>query len=303
MHALRRLLSRRFRPPRLPYPAVDEPSCAVCGSTRRETVGESVSFGMAYRTALCLDCGLVYLCPRPSAASFDEFYEELYPRMYGRTEVAAAGDDRGRSVFAFLRPERERGVLDIGCGDGALLLAFAEQLGATGVPLAGCDPGWRGDSAWPPAIPVARARIDEVTETLGSYSLFIAYDTVEHLLDPVDFLRTLHAAARDDARLFISTVCLDNWLAIPPGGWENYYLRLAHTYVFSRLTLAALLERGGWVVDRYAAAPKGDQWVLCSKLPAPHDPQPLSGHVEEVRQMIDSYRARVADQGDRQRRE
>lgn len=143
------------------------------------------------------------------------------------------------------------------------------------------------------SIEIFRAGVDDVLSELGAYSIFVLYDVIEHLLAPHEFLDALHAAAGAGSVLFVSTNALDNWESIPPDGWERYYLRLAHTYVFTTRTLSALLRGHGWHVAAAARAPKGDQWVL-----AEHgDPDraalgPEPGHYSEVLAMIDAYQLR-----------
>lgn len=284
-----------------PYPDTDTPACALCGSEERAIVGRRVAFNMRYRTAICRRCGLVYLSPRPGERDFADFYRRLYPRLYGKERGDDASSDRGAAVAAFLEahldPTAHRGVFDIGCGGGSLLRAMAKAPRLGSLRLGGCDPGWslgersvvhEGNAD----IEIARAGAEDVLDELGSYSIFVMYDVIEHLLAPHTFLDRLHGATSDGSVLFVSTNALDNWASIPPGGWERYYLRLAHTYVFTRRTLSALLHGHGWRVLVVADAPKGDQWVLAERAVAdPAALEPAPRHCPEVLAMIDAYRA------------
>lgn len=222
---------------------------------------------MRYTNVVCSDCGLVYLTPRPSAEHFAAFYVELYPELYGKSSIASAADERGRAVFDFLDAElgfeAASGVLDIGCGDGALLLAVADGLHERCLPtvaLAGCEPGWppaAPDELPHPrgAVPVYRSPVEQLGG-LSAYSVYLMYDVIEHLLHPHAFCSALHDLASEGATLFVSTSCLDNWSAVPPVGWDSYYLRLAHTFTFSRSTLELLLASAGWQVTAWRAAPR-----------------------------------------------
>jgi len=284
-----------------PYPDAVEPPCALCGSSLREIVGRRVAFQMRYPTVLCLDCGLVYLSPRPDEGSFRDFYERLYPLLYGKMAIDPGPSERGAAVVAFLDEslnlQAERGLLDIGCGGGGLLRAAAVRV-VDGRPLlAGCDPGWLGhrdtllEQDGVP-IEILKRPVEELGGRLGEYSVFVLYDVLEHLLDPRVFLTTLHRLGPADACLFVSTSNLDDWRAIPPAGWESYYLRLAHTYTFTERTLEALLAGTGWALARRARAPKGDQWVLARRAaPRLEALAPIPGHADHVRSLIAAYRA------------
>lgn len=281
-----------------PYPATVEPACALCGSTRRRPVGRKVSFGMRYSNVVCEDCGLVYLSPRPADGDFGRFYEELYPRLYGKEASASEPTTRGREVVAFLREtgalDGRRGVLDAGCGDGGVVLALLED-GAGGARVTGCDPGWPGAPTLElggNTAQVLRADVEELGETLAEHDLVLMYDVVEHLLDPAATLALLRAAGGDDARLFVSTSCLDNWREVPPHGWETYYLRLAHTYVFTRRTLNELLASAGWEVDVWRAASRGDQWVI-ARAAQPRPPARSEEHADEVEELVAQYKERA----------
>jgi 2-polyprenyl-3-methyl-5-hydroxy-6-metoxy-1,4-benzoquinol methylase len=286
-----------------PYPDPVSPVCALCGSVDRTTVGRRVAFDMRYRTVVCDDCGLVYLCPRPADGDFTHFYERLYPQLYGKGRVDEVSSERGAAVASFLEERLElgahRGVFDVGCGGGALLRAMAHAPRLGRLRLGGCDPGWpAGDRSVlheaSSTIEIARADVQDVLDQLRRYSIFVMYDVLEHLLAPHDFLDSLHAATGEGSVIFVSTNALDNWESITPDGWESYYLRLAHTYVFTKRTLSSLLRGHGWRVIAMADAPKGDQWVLAERDGADSSAlAPAPGHRDEVLEMIGAYRTRA----------
>jgi SAM-dependent methyltransferase len=276
------------------------PACQLCGSSEQVVVGRRVSFAMGYTTVMCARCSLVYLAPRPDVAAFADFYRRLYPQLYGKDTVATEPSGRGRSVWEFVSPAIPDGgaVLDVGCGDAGLLRAFAAESAAAAKPigaLVGCDPGW------PPGerseleesgrrIDVRPVDVFELGAEIGLFDLVVLYDVLEHLLEPRRFLERLHAAAGPTTRLFISTNCLDHADEIPSGGWETYYLRLAHTFTFTRATLAGLLAAAGWRVDQFRPAAKGDQWVLAERAEPVAEP-PL-GSPDEALSLIARYRER-----------
>ncbi len=295
-----------------PYPAEDRPSCELCGARDRVTVAHRVSRDMRYPTVVCRACGLVYMFPRPSAASFQRYYESVFVDLFAgstanvdaRAEIMAS--ERGRPVLDFLGesrpPEAMRAVLDIGCGDGGLLLGFADALDERGlagkVRLSGCDP------ARPPGEAVDRVRagssisiwrrgIEEFAADVAEFDVLVLFDVLEHLLEPGRVLRELHDRADDAALLFIATSCLDHFDEIPAAGFEDYYLRIGHPYIFTRSSLRRLLAAAGWRVEREAPAAKGDQWVVARRqTPDPSAAEPVAGACDEALEFIRLYRAR-----------
>ena len=287
-----------------PYPSPESPPCNLCGSIKRQPVARRVAFGMKYQTVLCSDCGLIYLCPRPEEKHFLDFYRDLYPKLYGTERISLAPTPRGEKVVEFIQSKVDidqlRGFFDIGCGDTGMVRAFADHLNTHNIQsckLSGCDPGLPECDALGNIvikqghleISLNNHPIEEQYNRLDQYQLFTLYDVIEHLLSPFDFCRELCDRTPDDAFLFISTTCLDHWKDIPPHGWDNYYLRLAHTYTFTKHTLQALLQKSGWHPIAWCPAEKGDQWLLCSK--TPKDKKEMDSP-QRVLSFIDNYKKR-----------
>ena len=308
--AVSRLKGLRRRVTRLrgwtPYPAVETPTCEVCGSDDRVVVANRMHLDMAYQTVLCGDCGLVYISPRPDEEAFVHLYEVLMPDLYdsapGPEWRETEPTPRGREVYAFLQDRTDlascRGIFDVGCGGGGLLLAFADELeagGLSGCALGGCDlspkfGGYEIERAGR-TIAVLHAAAESLGPELAAYSVFVLYDVVEHLVHPKAFLARLRDRTPPDARIFVSTSCLDNYELIPPAGWEAYYLRLVHPYTFTRYSLELMLAAAGWQVDAWAQGAKGDQWVLASKQrPLPVRPDPR--RALETLEFIERYKER-----------
>ena len=80
------------------------------------------------RYVACPQCGLVFLSPRPSSASVEEYYRESYDGSYGAAESSADRRPVFASVLAHLSDWRRPPgwLLDIGCGDGAFMMLCRE---------------------------------------------------------------------------------------------------------------------------------------------------------------------------------
>ena len=189
---------------------------------------------------LCTRCGLVHrrtLVPGEVFASGYELYGHApgAPRETGR-QVAYA--DWIRS-FARARP---RHVLDVGCGNGSLLLAL-RRVWPDAV-LRGIDPS-------PESTYYARAAgIDAQAATVDSYraaaDLVISVNVLEHTEDPPRFLHHL-AGATDDGDVIV--VC-------PDGRHPSTELLIAdHLWSFMPAHLARWFDATGLHVTAIAAAP------------------------------------------------
>src|ERR1700733_15517131 len=56
-------------------------ACNVCSSIRNVVISMTDRYGFPGRTALCLDCGLIYLLDRLTADSYDQFYSAGHYRI------------------------------------------------------------------------------------------------------------------------------------------------------------------------------------------------------------------------------
>ena len=192
-------------------------ACGTCGLTRRRSqlaAGESL-----YAS------GYTLYAHAPGGARERE-RQEHYARWIA--------DAVGRS------PAR---VLDVGCGNGSLLLALREHW--PGALLQGCDPSaesvahgsglglrlWQGT-----ARGAAEAKSDIV----------ISVNVIEHTSDPRGFVRALRDALAPDGLLVL--VC-------PDGGRPGSELLFAdHLFSFDPSHLEALLAREGLRLVRRSAA-------------------------------------------------
>lgn len=287
-----------------PYPATDQVVCNVCGNDNTAVIANSVQFSMRYQTKGCKNCGLIYMSPRPPEEAYNHFYNELYPILYGVEEVSLVATERGRQVVDFtysnIDPNEIRGVFDIGCGGVGVLDAFYEkdcELKKSDSAYYGCDPIFTGKENIHERYNISKQFVEQVpTEDFSKCNIFISYDNIEHLTDPKRVMKFLHENSSENSYVFISTSCLDHWDDIPKSksvknNFENYYLRFAHTFTFSRQTLKNLMLSAGWECMKVQRAAKGDQWALFSKVDM-QTPVFDSKHLDVELDFIDKYKNR-----------
>jgi SAM-dependent methyltransferase len=161
--------------------------------------------------------------------------------------------DRAELVRQLPRPVGR--VLDIGCGEGrtAPSLRAAGATWILGIEL---------DNA---AAGAAAASYDEVREgpveteldTIdGPFDTILLYDLLEHLVDPWELLRRLHAVAAPAARVHVSIPNARHWTLLRDlalrgtfGYTPAEHRDVTHLRWFTRRDLVELLESTGWAVD------------------------------------------------------
>lgn len=197
--------------PRLKIP------CVSCGSER--LVGEFEKNGFAYSS--CQDCGTLFQSPRPPIVAFEAFYRDSVSSRYWAEEFfPAVAEARREKIF---RPRVERlselcrtrdisveRLIDVGAGYGIFLDEWRQRYPSTQV-LA----------VEPSESLAAECRskgfdvVEDIAENVKGYDssadLVVCFEVLEHVYDPLEFVRTLINLAKPGGYVFVSTLCVDGF--------------------------------------------------------------------------------------------
>ena len=224
--------------------------CCVCDKGGGAEGSVLLEESAPWHVRQCARCGLVYLDERVqqegfvAAAAEKEVEYWSFPQMY----------DRHRKVFEGYFAERwERlqaycaglqGALDIGCGFGFFMRYLAER----GVEVRGLD--IEGES-----VDYARGElgleVEQVSfadyETERQFDAIVACDVLEHVDEPVEFLRKCGGLLNEGGVLYVQ---VPNVLGdvLPTDGSFNWPY---HVWQFNADTLGRLMRRGGFEVCQW----------------------------------------------------
>jgi len=259
---------RRFAQRVLPFLAMqcgrlrfaEAGACPLCASGESDPEWEGRQYGLPVRLRRCRGCGLVVQSPRLDPASLARFYKKYY-----RLPTRTAGDKerqfrremrRGQEFAAFLEeaaPQSLAGaprVADIGCGHGGILAHFK----ARGCRVAGCDIDEDSIGYGREQGLDLRAGTHE-TLGLDDAELLILSHVLEHIAEPLPFLRSLRGLCRREGTLL---------LEVPEYvRGRTRQVQVAHLLYFEESTLRRVLEESGWKVLRLVAA-KDRMRALCA---------------------------------------
>lgn len=234
-------------------------SCVVCGtgSATPAAAGTDYDYGTTaqeFRFVRCVACGHHYLNPRPTLASAGRIYPADYYTVAGVHRRGALGVIKDKVVAwrlrALLRELPPGGsVLEIGCGDGSLLL---------GVRLARPDAAVFGaDLDFPESLrrTLTGAGIGliqgpaEAVDLGGPHDLVIMNQLIEHLWDVDRVLSAVRRSMRDGGLLSVATPDPEGYdrRLSARGAWGGYYFP-RHLNLFSAAALRTLLSRTGFEV-------------------------------------------------------
>ena len=225
-------------------PRTDCPLCA--GSRLRYAFSHE-----GYRLVRCADCALLFSNPQPSDTELAAIYSADYFLGAESDEGRASTREMKRATARQYLSEihsyaGEAGgrLLEIGCGDGDFLVE-AETAGyrVTGVEYA------------PAACDQARARLTRGEIICGElekaalegaqFDLCVLSDVIEHVRDPLAFLREIHRLLKPGGGIFIATPSLASWSAkLLRQNWMEF--KPEHLTYFEPKTLETALFRTGY---------------------------------------------------------
>ena len=233
-------------------------SCVVCRSPAAGTLlaqGADYDYGTTGETftfVRCHGCGHCYLNPRPAPEDAPEIYPSNYytldgSHQTGRFHFMGALKDAVvvRRLKGLLRTVPTGGqVVDLGCGDGALLLAIRRVRPDTrliGVDLAlSHSRRTRMEAA---GITCIEAKLESANLPLG-LDLVIMNQVIEHLWEVDACLAKISASLRTGGLLSVCTPNSDAYDArwFRTGAWGGYYFP-RHLNLFNRKSLTQVLTR------------------------------------------------------------
>lgn len=233
--------------------------CALCGGSSFAPELDCGDFAFVR----CRRCGLVQQNPQP----VPEAVADRYGRRHGtdyldyelKNEAAFLGlqelalrdigfpdlEERAKKQAAPGAPR----VLDVGCATGALLDRLRERgWSVSGAELCGPSARWARERR---GLDVREAAVETAGFSDKEFDLVHASHLIEHLNDPVSFVRTVRRVLKDDGAFLVSTPNIGGFQARLFGAaWRSAIFD--HLYLFSRKTLRALLEKEGFAVLRTA---------------------------------------------------
>jgi 2-polyprenyl-3-methyl-5-hydroxy-6-metoxy-1,4-benzoquinol methylase len=222
-------------------------ACSICGSDLHRVLFER--FGR--NVVQCSGCGVQFLDPQPTDEDLERIYTAQYflnerdsvsPEAVSRLKRATASlylDHIGRFVKA-----QGSSLLEIGCGTGDFLVeARTRGFEVFGIEFSSAAAATANERLG--SIVVETGEVHETHFGDSSFHVVAFADVIEHVRDPVRFLRQIHRFLRPGGLLFLVTPSIDSWSRRLLGqNWMEY--KLEHLYYFGNESLSYLLKRSGF---------------------------------------------------------
>lgn len=257
-------------------------SCPVCGRQESDVLDErervSVYQNKLYATAdearhaavgplsivQCRNCGFVWnRAFQEDLLEYDGMYEndQASSRIFKQhiTEIA----DR---IIASFPTGRGVNLLEVGCGQGQFISFLAKRSGARLRSATGFDPAWRGeDGARQGHARIYRSYFDKTSfEKLdGAPDIVVSRHTIEHVVDPIGFLRAIRTTLPSDSntRIYIETPDV-SWI-LRNGVVHDFFYE--HCSLFTRPSLNRALSEAGFSVISNESVFGGQYQIACAQ--------------------------------------
>ncbi len=225
----------------------------LCGSVNDYLIAKRDRYGLAFKTCLCKECGLLRTKNRLTPESLSKFYDEDYRPIYvGYTQ--APNDfffeqiEHGKSIYDFVTSNIELNsdskVFDVGCGAGGVLIPFKEA----GYSTFGCDLGSnyleRGKAE---GLLLEHGNIESLNK-FNQADLVILSHVLEHFLDPVFELKKIRYSLVNGGYLYVEVPGI--FAIHKTYGKTVNFLQNAHLYHFTLNTLTFVLAQAGFKLVR-----------------------------------------------------
>jgi SAM-dependent methyltransferase len=177
-----------------------DPRCAWCGGPARPSGG---------RLAVCDACGSATTYPPPDEAELQAAYAGSYRPTSGR--FSGGGDRVLRRTRALLAGRLDRlaprgPILDVGCGEGALLEALVSR-GRVAVGLE------RGGQTALARLDVREVEFVDFDERPGEWAAVVFWHSLEHLREPRAALRHACSLLAPSGLLIVAVPNRASWQA------------------------------------------------------------------------------------------
>lgn len=239
--------------------------CCICGAGASEPLFETeypvFNYPGTFSMRKCSGCGLLFNSPRLPDADFPSLYQDNYYffKRDDAVEFARIVQMYRRTVKLVESDIKDKKVVEIGSAKGYLLAVMHRM-------------GWhtKGIEISKAAAEYAHRKfgIDTYVGTLEQYlksqdfaksPFVLAIDLIEHVLSPLDFIRSVNQIMEDNAVLIIDT---------PNGGSHNQSTEGVrwkgcnpfHIFLFSKDNITQLLSDNGFSVEQvfsYGNQPAG----------------------------------------------
>ena len=229
--------------------------CYLCGKHNLEVIRNKLRHSIKRKVLKCRDCGLVFLegMEKNLRDYYEQDYRKLYTPVIGKELSPSERFDvylpfqksRIEDVKPYLNPNMK--ALDIGCSSGYFLYALKDLVReCVGIEFNKSDVEFARKKC---GVKIYDHPLEETDIPLEYFDIVFMLDVLEHIEDPIQFLRTVRKYIKSGGYIYIEVDNIDDSLLSIYGieEYADFYYREPHIFYFSPETLKSVIENGGFV--------------------------------------------------------
>jgi SAM-dependent methyltransferase len=230
-------------------------SCNVCGSPRHAILNTRDRYGLPFRNAVCLDCGLFYLIDRFTFNGYSDFYgtgayRTISCEFNGVTHtIAQVQADQASyaknltGVLSGFLPRHSGKLLDVGGSAGIIAREFVKEFGLQATVL---DPATDEIAAARAAGLEAVVGSIEDWQTNEKFDLILLCRSIEHLFDLRFAMSRIRGLLKPDGLFFVDIADFMEMCRMM--GSPQTFTKVDHCYWLTQSTSLDIFRRIGFDV-------------------------------------------------------
>lgn len=202
----------------------------------------------------CSDCGFELQHPMPTDEDLTEYYEKSYREGLYKEFVAANNMKTVNAQFRFNKTKQflKNKVLDVGCADGHFLqILYQNKIKAEGIDIS--------ENAVQQVFKkglVATATKLENFKAKDRYNSIVAFDLIEHVVEPNKFMKDINNLLHNNGKLILSTPDTGSIYCKIMGKMWYFYIPEEHLIYFNRNNIAKLFLNHGFKIEKQSRITK-----------------------------------------------
>ena len=232
--------------------------CEICGGKFNEIYSGAIRDG-AYRG--CKRHAIVYECTcckvqrlREEDCIPEEFYEtgqyrELLEESLENKNAVVEQDEMQHYTLQAFFPQSLRGanILDVGCGAGSLL-DMLKNVSSSQIGIEPCGPYL--ESLTKRGHKVYSSLSEAIEDKKGMIDYGFSIQVIEHVKNPIEFLKEIRKLIKPGGRLLISTPNRNDILmSLLKEKFYQFFYRTQHRWYFDEYSLIKCAELSGFRVN------------------------------------------------------
>lgn len=238
-------------------------NCIICGGEYFKTISERVRDSIKFKVVKCKNCGLLQLSPRPSINEDGEFYDQNCqsknigePTSLKSMKKNSLDDTYRRADLVSEYISSSHNLLDIGSGYGF----FLQEMHKRGYNITGIEISKekRKISSRVSNVKVLDVNLIDDNKELPTFDCITLFHVLEHISDPIHFLKVIKKHLGSDGKLIIEVPNIDDMLLWECEEYRNFYWQRAHLFYFNAKTLKEVVKESNFLtvdisyVQRYS---------------------------------------------------